>query len=126
LNPGYVTIGGYVLAVTNNTNFGLDKTLDYWWAGVKWTATPKLELTLSYLGIDQNSFATGATAGCNSAASAKCSGREYALGALVDYRLSKRFDAYLGTLYTDVSDGLANGFLFTSTLTTTTGIRFRF
>jgi len=126
LAPGYITIGGYVLAVTNNTNFGLDRTLDYWWAGVKWTATPKLEFTFSYLGIDQNSFATGATAGCNSNISAKCSGREYAIGALVDYRLSKRFDWYLGTLYTDVSDGLANGYLQTSTLTTTTGIRFKF
>ncbi len=44
-----------------------------------------------------------------------------------DYRLSKRFDMYLGTFYTGVQDGLANGFDFnTSTVTTTAGIRFKF
>jgi predicted porin len=127
LLPGFVTIGGYVLAVTNNTNFDTEKTLEYWWAGVKWTATPQLELTASYLGINQNSFATGAAAGCSSATvSNKCSGSSSSGGLLVDYRLSKRFDWYLGTLYTTVSGGLANGFLQTNTLSTTTGIRFKF
>ena len=46
--------------------------------------------------------------------------------ALADYRFSKRFDGYLGTMWTGVEDGLANGFLNKSTLTTTAGIRFKF
>ena len=46
---------------------------------------------------------------------------------MLDYRFSKRFDGYLGTFYTGVKDGLANGFDFnTSTVSTTTGIRFKF
>jgi predicted porin len=57
---------------------------------------------------------------------AKCSGEENVVSLVADYRFAKRFDGYLGTMYTGVQDGLANGFLNKSTLTTTTGIRFKF
>ncbi len=46
--------------------------------------------------------------------------------APADYKFAKRFDGYFGTFWTGVQDGLANGFLNKSTLTTTTGVRFRF
>jgi hypothetical protein len=42
------------------------------------------------------------------------------------FTFAKRFDGYFGTFYTGVQDGLANGFLNKSTVTTTTGIRFKF
>jgi predicted porin len=45
---------------------------------------------------------------------------------VLDYRFNKRFDAYLGTFFSSVQDGLANGYINTSTLTTTTGVRFKF
>jgi len=57
---------------------------------------------------------------------ATCSGTENAVSLVADYRFAKRFDGYLGTFYTGVQDGLANGFLNKSTLTTTAGIRFKF
>ena len=44
-----------------------------------------------------------------------------------DYRLSKRFDAFAGAMYSGVHDGLANGYLFNTTdITTTVGVRFKF
>ena len=55
-----------------------------------------------------------------------------ALSALAVYQFSQRFDTYLGTMWSEVRDGLASGYLSkgpsdsASTLTTTLGMRFRF
>jgi predicted porin len=126
LAAGSLTIGGYVLAYVNNTAFNNQKTLQVFWAGVKIAATPDLDLLAAYYGYKQNSFATGAKAGCSDISNSACSGTENAFSLVVDYRFAKRFDGYLGTFYSGVQDGLANGFLNKSTLTTTTGIRFKF
>jgi predicted porin len=45
---------------------------------------------------------------------------------VADYRFSKRFDGYAGALWTQVKEGLASGFLNTSTTSTTVGVRFKF
>src|ERR1700732_1781100 len=126
LTAGSLTIGGYVLAVVNNTAFNNQKTLQVFWAGVKFAATADLDLMAAYYGYKQNSFATGAKAGCSDISNSACSGTGNAFSLVADYRFAKRFDGYFGTFYTGVQDGLANGFLNKSTLTTTTGIRFRF
>jgi predicted porin len=88
--------------------------------------TPQFSLTASYYGYKQDSFATGKDAGCASTLSSGCSGRENAIGVLGDYRFTRRFDIYLGSLWSEVQDGLASGFLNTSTITTTLGLRFAF
>jgi predicted porin len=126
LLQGSLTIGGYVLAAVNNTAFTSKKTLQVFWAGVKFAATPQLDFTVSYVGYKQSSFATGAKAGCSDDSNAACSGTLASIGLLADYRFAKRFDWYLGTLASGVQDGLANGYLNKSTISTTTGIRFRF
>jgi predicted porin len=126
LEAGSLTIGGYVLAFVNNTAFNKQKTLQVFWGGVKIAATPQLDLTAAFVGYKQNSFATGANAGCSGIQNSACSGTLSSVGLLADYRFTKRFDAYLGTLWSEVRDGLANGYLNKSTLTTTTGIRFKF
>jgi hypothetical protein len=126
LAAGSLTIGGYVLAFVNNTAFNKQKTLQVFWGGVKFAATPDLDLTASFLGYKQNSFATGANAGCSGIQNSACSGTLSSVGLLADYRFTKRFDGYLGTLWSEVRNGLANGYLNKSTLSTTAGIRFRF
>ena len=126
LNVGSLTIGGYVLGVVNNTAFNTAKTLEVFWAGVKFPLSDQLDISAAYYGYKQNSFATGANAGCSSTVAASCSGTENSGSIVLDYKFSKRFDWYLGTFYTEVKDGLASGFLNDNTLTTTTGIRFRF
>jgi predicted porin len=96
------------------------------WAGLKFAATPQLDLAAAYYGYKQNSFATGLNTGCSDARNSACSGTENSISLLADYRFAKRFDGYFGTFWTGVQDGLANGFLNKSTITTTTGVRFRF
>ena len=143
-DPGQVIIGGYVLAYVNvqsgpHSTYDINKTLQVYWAGLKWPITPQLDLIAAYYGYKQNSYVTGKDAGCSSSISSGCSGREDTASALLDYRFSKRFDAYIGTFWSEVQDGLAAGYLLTdpnakgvstfnsaSTLTTTMGIRFRF
>jgi predicted porin len=85
-----------------------------------------LELAVAYYGYKQNSFATGANAGCSDTRNAGCSGTENAASILLDYRLSKRFDAYAGSMWSGVRDGLANGFLNKDNVATTVGLRFKF
>jgi hypothetical protein len=126
LPTGFVGIGGYVLVDVNNTAYDNNKDLQIFWGGVKWAVTPDFYLAAGYYGYKQNSFATGKNAGCTSAVSSGCSGTENAFSVLGDYRFNNHFDAYLGTLWSGVTDGLANEFLNTSTLTTTVGVRVKF
>ena len=128
LATGSLTIGGYVLAVTNNTAYDNQKTLQVFWAGFKWTPVKDLDVIGAYYGYKQNSFAGGVNAGCSDNRAPQCSGTENVVSVLLDYRLSKRFDAYAGSMWSGVRDGLANGFLPYSkdNIATTVGLRFKF
>jgi len=126
-SAGQDIIGGYKLAFVNNTAYTDNKVLQVFWAGVRYSVTPDFDLGAAYYGYSQNSFATGANAGCSSNITGSCSGTEASVGLLADYRFSKRFDVYGGGLWTQVKDGLANGYtLNTSTISTTVGVRFKF
>jgi predicted porin len=126
LAAGSLTIGGYVLAYTTNDAYTINKVLQVYWAGAKVWATPELELTAAYYGYKQNSYAGGADAGCNTNVSAACSGTLNAFAALGDYHFTKRFDVYLGSMWSGVENGLSNDYLNKATITTTTGFRFKF
>lgn len=126
LAVGYTDIGGYVLAVVSNTAYTNDKILEVYWAGVKYSVSSKLELTIAYYGYSQNSYVAGADAGCSSTISGGCSGKLTSYSAMADYRFSKRFDAYAGLMYTNVEDGLAAGYLNTENVDPTIGVRYQF
>jgi predicted porin len=126
LEPGTVIIGGYVLATTNNKAYDNERTLQIYWGGVKWNLTPDLELTAAYYGYKQNSFATGKNAGCTDTRNSGCSGNLHAASAVIDYRLSKRFDFYFGPFWNEVTNGLANGYYAKNNIATTLGARFKF
>jgi predicted porin len=126
LAAGFIDIGGYVLASVSNTAYISERVLQVYWAGAKWRVTRDLYVAGSYYGYRQNSYATGADAGCSSVVSSGCSGTEQAVGILGDYSLSRHFDTYLGSLWSSVADGLASGYLNRVTLTTTVGFRARF
>ena len=127
LAAGFDDIGGYKLAFVNNTAFPNNKTLQVYWAGVKYTLLSKLDLVAAYYGYKQNSYGIGANAGCSTIKAGTCSGTELALSFSADYRFTKRFDMYAGLMYTSVSDGLASGYIYnTSTADPTIGFRFRF
>jgi predicted porin len=126
LAVGTVIIGGYTLAVVNNKAYDNQKTLQVFWGGLKWSFTPDFDFTAAYYGYKQNSFATGAHAGCTTDVNAGCSGTENAISGLLDYRLTKRFDVYFGSFWSQVNDGLANGFYARANVATTLGARFKF
>jgi predicted porin len=126
LSAGF-SVSGYTMAYVNNTAFPSDKTLQVFWGGVRYTVIPELDLVGAYYGYKQNSYGVGANFGCSTNKSGTCSGTLDDISFDAVYRLSKRFDAYAGVMYTGVHDGLANGYLFhTTDITTTTGVRFKF
>jgi predicted porin len=145
LQPGANVIGGYNLGFVNNNNYVTDRNQDVFWAGVKYSITPTLDIAASYYGIRQHFFEQGAapsaTAGsatlfrnqpggalnlgslaaqqaacaANSASQTNCSGGEDMVGLVLDWRFARHMDAYVGIAYSQRNGGLAAAFV-TSTL----------
>ena len=126
LTPGFQDIGGYTLAFVNNAAYEIDRQLQIYWTGVRYSADVNWDLAFGYYAYRQNSYATGPHAGCSTAADSGCSGTQEAVSLATDYRLSKRFDTYVGAMYTEVKNGLASGFLHRSMVASTVGLRFTF
>jgi predicted porin len=116
-------LGGYEVSVVNNAAFPRDKKIDVSWAGVKYLITPDLDITGAVYNYDQSSYAL---VKCSTKASGQCSGDLWAYSVRLDYRLTKRFDVYAGAMYSKVENGLANGYLETSTVDPMVGFRFQF
>ena len=131
LSAGF-NVAAYTIAFVNvqsgpKSTYVNDKTLQVYWAGVRYTVIPELDLVGAYYGYKQNAYGTGANAGCSTNKSGTCSGTEDVISFDADYRFTKRFDGYFGAMYSGVKDGLAAGFDFSRTdITTTMGVRFKF
>jgi predicted porin len=126
LDAGFINIGGYVLAFVNNTAYANAKMTQVYWTGVRYTVVPRLELTAAWYGVHQNAYGSGKLAGCSTSASSLCSGSLEAISFAADYRFNPHFDAYLGAMYSAVHDGLASGYLETTNINPTIGIRYKF
>ncbi len=128
LAPGSMTLGGYVLAYTNNASIpaGQSKVFQFTWLGIKYPFGPSLDWTLAWYRQEQSAFASGALAGCNTNASAQCSGLLNAVSTDLVYKATKRFDIYGGMMWSDIKGGLANGFLYTTEINPTVGVRYTF
>jgi predicted porin len=115
LAPGAFIEGGYTVFAPNNTNFTSDKILQTVWVGAKYAVTRDLDLTAAYYHESQNSFIIGngsnPTGTCNNASSAGCSGQLDAVSFVADWRFARHFDAYAGVMWSQVQNGLVNGFL---------------
>jgi predicted porin len=106
---GYALYGG--AGGVNNTNFTKNRVVDVFWGGVKYAYRDNIDLIGAYYHYTQNSYATGANAGCSSRLiSAQCSGTQDAGTLLVDYRFSRNLDVYAGAMYGIVHGGFANGY----------------
>jgi predicted porin len=127
----YVDSNGYAISVATNNAFQYhDKILQLWWTGVKYAFDSHLDLSVGYYHEWQNSYGKIA---CNFANNTKlvanastCSGAEDAIGFVGEYHFSKKLEAYAGLMYTTVSGGMANGFLYTNTVDPTIGLRYTF
>ena len=126
LSAGFNDIGDYVLAFVNNDAYSNSKTVQVYWTGVRYTVMPSLDLTVAYYGYQQNAYGTGKQAGCSTSAHSACSGSFEAFSFDADYRFNKHFDAYLGAMYSGVHDGVANGYIYTTNINPTVGLRYKF
>jgi predicted porin len=126
LSAGFTDIGGYILAFVNNNAYQNAKTVQVYWTGVRYTIIPKLELTVAYYGVHQDAYGTGTQAGCSTSAHSVCSGTLEAFSFDADYRFNVHFDAYVGAMYSEVHDGMASGYIYTTNINPTVGVRFKF
>jgi len=116
-------LGGYYFSIVNNAAFPHTKTLEPSWLGARWKLSPQWDLTGAWYHYDQNSYKGN---GCSDTSAGSCSGSENVYSLMTDYHWTKRFDTYAGIAWSKVSDGLASGFLHTSTYDPMIGARFQF
>ncbi len=131
LNVGFDTIGGYALGAVNNTAYDskttADRELNVYWAGARYSVTPQFTAAIAYYGEKQFSYSRVADLiGCSTAASGTCNGNFNAWSLSFDYHFTKRLDTYAGVEWSDVTHGLANGYLKTNNIDPTIGVRFSF
>jgi predicted porin len=143
LQPGAFSAGGYNIAFVNNNNYFTDRNQHVFWAGVKYAATPTLDLIAAYYGIRQEFFVQGSgvaagafsnvpgagvasatqAANCaiNGASSAGCAGAVDMVSLALDWRFARHVDLYAGVAYSQKTGGLANGFILSTANGTLTG-----
>jgi predicted porin len=126
LAAGFNDIGDYVLAVVTNNAYNNSKTVQVYWTGVRYSIFPELDLVAAYYGYQQNAYGTGKQADCSTSAHSTCSGSFEAFSFDADYRFNKHFDAYLGAMYSGVHDGAASGYLYSTNINPTIGVRYKF
>jgi predicted porin len=142
--------GGYPAVVQANAYVN-PKVQQVVWVGENYSILPNLDFGAGYYYIQQSNYANSATKynigsgktmvgiGCgpnlNAAIpgstpqgsnAAACAGSENAVSAVLDWRLVKRVDLYAGVMYSEVSGGLASGYIVSNNTAFTTGLRFTF
>jgi hypothetical protein len=90
------------------------------------TMMSRLDLTAAFYGYHVDSYQNLAVAPCKTTAHGNCSGEETTGSVDAVYHYTKRFDGYIGAMYSSVANGLASGFLNKSTINPTVGVRFKF
>jgi predicted porin len=107
LGVGATAQGGYLLSGVENNNLDSTKKVQVYWTGVKYTFNnSKTDITASYYGLQQATFRVPPT--CTPTNMRASCGGHLNYGSLyVDHRFTKRFDAYAGIAYSNVSGGLA-------------------
>ena len=123
LSPGFAGLGGYLVSFVNDTAYNNPRVLQVSWLGADYKVTDRADLIGAWYHYNQNSYAGN---GCADQSSSGCSGALNAYSAVLDYRLTKQFDTYIGVMYSRVSGGLASGYLFTSAYSPMAGVRLRF
>jgi predicted porin len=143
LQPGAFAAGGYNVGFVNNNNYFTDRNQHIFWAGLKYSITPTLDITGAYYGIRQEYFTVGSgvaatgfsnvpgagvasatqAANCaiNSASSPGCAGALDMFSLVLDWRFARQVDLFAGISYSQKTGGLANGFVLSNANGTLTG-----
>jgi len=146
---GFTTIGGYRYLTGSGNLFDSNRVLDTAWAGVSYEDGP-WRLVGAWYWWSQNNYLTAAT-GTNaitglannscaqvtvnnisskakgtfigSTTGSNCSGDLNEGSFLIDYTFNRHFDIYAGVTFSEISGGLASGFLQDNNTTFTSGLR---
>ncbi len=107
LGIGASAQGGYLLSGVEDKNLDRPKIVQIWWTGVKYAYDIKTDITAAWYHQQQNDFRLPPT--CSTAAGfrASCAGTLNEFSLYADHHFTKRFDAYAGIAYSNVSGGLA-------------------
>jgi len=114
--------------ITSN-QFSVPRVLNTVWTGVRYAVRPNLDLATGFYYEHQNDFlpAPSVCTGSGTATSStRCAGNRWSYSFMIDYRPVSRVSLYAGTMVSNVSGGLASGFLHTQNVAATGGVRFRF
>jgi predicted porin len=114
--------------VTSN-QFNVPRVLNTVWTGVRYAVRPNIDLSAGVYYEHQNDFLPEPSVckGSGTATSStRCAGDRWSYSFMVDYRPVRRISLYAGVMVSNVSGGLASGFLHTQNVDPTVGIRFRF
>lgn len=124
---GFTAIGNYPVPAgfVNSTAYTEHKILRVFWTGIKYAVRADVDLAGAYYHYYQNDYNTSpCTDGGLSAPS--CRGALNAYSAMIAYRPSKRVTAYAGFLWSQVTGGLASGYLYRVNFAPTIGVRVEF
>jgi predicted porin len=106
LGVGATAQGGYILSGVEDNNLDSTKVVQVYWTGVKYAFDSRTDITLSYYREQQNNFRVPSTCSPIAGFRASCSGYLNEGSLYVDHHFTKRFDAYAGVAYSNVSGGL--------------------
>jgi predicted porin len=107
LGIGATAQGGYLLSGVEDNNLDSPKIVQVAWTGVKYAYDSNTDITLSYYREWQNDFRVPSTCSPTAGFRSSCAGNLNEVSLYADHHFTKRFDAYAGIAYSDVSGGLA-------------------
>ncbi len=150
-NGQTLTLNGAYPAVVQANTYVNPKVLQVVWLSGRYSILSNLDFNAGYYYISQNNFTNSTTkyntggssakagVGCSAnlnpaipgstpqgSNAAACAGSENVLSGEFDWRVLKRLDLYTGVIYSEVSGGLANGFIVNNNTAFTTGVRVSF
>jgi predicted porin len=99
-----VTLTPYTIAGVEQ-----DKKQHIWWAGASWDVTSKFNAALSYYDMTQDDYSQG-TYNPVTVNNTKGPGSQKFISALLDYKVTKAFDLYLGYMHSENGGALSQGF----------------
>jgi predicted porin len=124
---GFTAIGNYPVPAgfVNATAYTENKILRVFWTGIKYAVHDDIDIAAAYYHYYQNDYNTEpCTDGGLSASS--CRGALNAYSAMIDYRPTKRIETYAGFMWSQVTGGLASGYLYRVNFAPTVGVRVEF
>jgi predicted porin len=107
LGIGATAQGGYLLSGIEDNNLDSTKIVQVFWGGVKYAYDSRTDITVSYYRLNQNDFRVPPTCSPTAGFRSSCSGYLNEVSLYADHHFTKRFDAYAGIAYSNVSGGLA-------------------